>query len=145
MKTVFNVLEYGASGDGCTMNTAAIAKAVAAVKAAGGGELYFPAGTYLSGTISAVDNLTIHLAPGATLLASGDFSDYVIARPGQYQSCEFISACDVENFTIYGADSVCCVPEMSEWIMSGYFQTVPSLRFLLDDAENTESFNCKFN
>lgn len=44
MKTVFNVLEYGASGDGCTMNTAAIAKAVAAVKAAGGGELYFPAG-----------------------------------------------------------------------------------------------------
>lgn len=107
MKTVFNILEYGASGDGCTMNTAAIAKAVAAVKAAGGGELYFPAGTYLSGTISAVDNLTIHLAPGATLLASGDFSDYVIARPGQYQSCEFISACDVENFTIYGAGSIC--------------------------------------
>ena len=78
MKTVFNVLEYGASGDGCTMNTAAIAKAVATVKAAGGGELYFPAGTYLSGTISAVDNLTIHLAPGTTLPASGDFSDYVI-------------------------------------------------------------------
>ena len=103
MKTVFNVLEYGASGDGCTMNSAAIAKAVAAVKAAGGGELYFPAGTYLSGTISVVDNLTIHLAPGTTLLASGDFSDYVIARPGQYQSCEFISSCDVENFTIYGA------------------------------------------
>ena len=34
----FNVLDFGAVGDGKTMNTAAIASAVAAIKKAGGGE-----------------------------------------------------------------------------------------------------------
>lgn len=61
----FNVLDFGAVGDGRTMNTTAIASAIAAVKKAGGGELYFPAGIYLSGTIIATDNLTLKLSPGA--------------------------------------------------------------------------------
>ncbi len=47
-----NVMDYGATGDGVTNDTAAIASAVAALPA-GGGALYFPAGAYLvdSGTI----------------------------------------------------------------------------------------------
>ena len=42
----FNVLDYGATGDGSTNDVAAIQAAVSAIKTAGGGTLYFPKGTY---------------------------------------------------------------------------------------------------
>lgn len=41
-----NVLDYGVVGDGVANDTAAIQAAIAAIKTAGGGTLYFPAGTY---------------------------------------------------------------------------------------------------
>lgn len=43
----YNVLAYGAKGDGVTNDTASINAALAAVSAAGGGRVYFPSGTYL--------------------------------------------------------------------------------------------------
>lgn len=44
--TVFNVINYGATGDGTTDDTAAIQAAVDAAQAAGGGVVWFPKGTY---------------------------------------------------------------------------------------------------
>lgn len=44
----FNVKNYGAVGDNATDDTAAITSAIAALNAAGGGTLYFPAGIYLT-------------------------------------------------------------------------------------------------
>jgi hypothetical protein len=44
--STFNVQDYGAVGNGVTDDTAAIQAAAAAIQAAGGGTLYFPAGTY---------------------------------------------------------------------------------------------------
>jgi len=44
--STFNVQDYGAVGNGSTDDTAAIQAAAAAIQAAGGGTLYFPAGTY---------------------------------------------------------------------------------------------------
>lgn len=66
-----NVKEYGAVGDGKTLDTAAIQRAVDA-----GGVVYFPAGTYLSGTIYLKSGGGLELAPGATLLASPDLAHY---------------------------------------------------------------------
>ncbi len=43
---VFNVLNYGATGNGVTDDTVAIRGALAAAEAAGGGIIYLPAGTY---------------------------------------------------------------------------------------------------
>jgi hypothetical protein len=43
---VFNVMNYGALGNGKHDDTVAIRNAIAAAQAAGGGTIYFPAGTY---------------------------------------------------------------------------------------------------
>jgi len=44
--STFNVQDYGAAGNGTTDDTVAIQAAAAAIQTAGGGTLYFPAGTY---------------------------------------------------------------------------------------------------
>ncbi|HEV2765691.1 MAG TPA: glycosyl hydrolase family 28-related protein, partial [Pyrinomonadaceae bacterium] len=44
---VYDVRSYGARGDGRTVDTPSINRAVEAAHAAGGGTVYFPAGTYL--------------------------------------------------------------------------------------------------
>lgn len=72
---VFNPADYGVVGDGATNNTAAFAKMMAAVNAAGGGTVWVPAGKYLTGSIELVDNCTLHLDAGAELLYSGNTSD----------------------------------------------------------------------
>ncbi len=71
----FNVRDYGAVPDGSTKSTAAIARAVAACSAAGGGTVHFPAGRYLTGSIQLESNITLDLDAGAVLLYSPDPAD----------------------------------------------------------------------
>lgn len=66
--TVYNVKTYGAAGSGNTLDTAAVQKAIDAANGAGGGVVYFPAGKFLSGTITLKSNVTLYLSPGAVLL-----------------------------------------------------------------------------
>lgn len=66
----FDVRAHGATGDGQTLDTAAIHRAIAAAAAAGGGTVRFPSGTYLSFSIRLKSKLTLHLDAGATLLAA---------------------------------------------------------------------------
>jgi polygalacturonase len=49
--SAYNVKTFGAKGDGKTLDTAAINKAIDAAAAAGGGTVYFPAGNFLSVSI----------------------------------------------------------------------------------------------
>jgi len=72
----FNIRAFDASGDGTTLDTAAIAKAIAAANAAGGGTVVFPPGTYLSGTLELLSNVTLELQAGAVLQASPNVKDY---------------------------------------------------------------------
>jgi polygalacturonase len=67
---LYNVRQFGAAGDGRTVDTPAINAAIAAVSSAGGGTLYFPAGTYLCFTIRLQSSVTLHLANGCTILAA---------------------------------------------------------------------------
>ena len=68
--SVFNVLEFGAKGDGVAKDTAAVQKAVDAANAAGGGEVLLPKGTYLCGSVFLKSGVDFHLADGAVLKAA---------------------------------------------------------------------------
>ena len=67
-EATFNVRTYGATGDGKTVDTPAINKAIEAVAAAGGGTLLFPAGTYVCFTIHLRSKVDLYLSPGCTIL-----------------------------------------------------------------------------
>jgi polygalacturonase len=66
----YNVKAFGATGDGKTLDTAAINKTIEAAVAAGGGTVLFPAGTYLCYSIHLNSNITLYLGSGATILAA---------------------------------------------------------------------------
>ncbi len=67
---VYNVKNYGARGDGKSLDTKAIDKAIDAANAAGGGTVYFPAGNYLSVTIHLKSNVALYIDQGATIIAA---------------------------------------------------------------------------
>ena len=67
---VYNVRDYGAVGDGKTLDHTAINKAIEAAVTDGGGRVVLPAGTYLCGSIRLKSNIELHLTPGATILAA---------------------------------------------------------------------------
>jgi polygalacturonase len=69
-EAIFNVRSYGATGDGKTIDTPAINKAIEAVAAAGGGTLVFPAGTYICFTIRLKSHVNLWLANGCTIEAA---------------------------------------------------------------------------
>jgi hypothetical protein len=75
-RLVFNVSQFGATGNGKDKDTAAIQKAVDASFDARGGLVYFPPGDYLSGSIRLKSNVTLYLDAGATIWGSRDLADY---------------------------------------------------------------------
>ena len=75
-KTVFDIRDYGASGDATTVNTAAIQKAIDACTAGGGGQVLVAGGRFVTGTIYLKDNVTLHISPDAALLGSTNIADY---------------------------------------------------------------------
>jgi polygalacturonase len=66
----YNVKDFGAKGDGQTIDTQAIDAAITTASKAGGGTVFFPAGTYLSFTIHLNSFITLNLDNGATLDAA---------------------------------------------------------------------------
>lgn len=73
---VFNVKNFGATGNHTDNAQAAIQKAVEACAKAGGGIVYMPPGEYTSGTIHLRSHVRFHLESGATLFASQDTALY---------------------------------------------------------------------
>ncbi len=68
--SVFDVRQYGAAGDGKTVDTPAVNRAIEAAAAAGGGVVLFPAGTYLCFSIHLKSYVHLYLGPGATIQAA---------------------------------------------------------------------------
>ena len=66
----FNVKSFGAKGDGKTLDTNAVNEAIAAAEKAGGGTVFFPAGTYACYSIHLKSYVSLYLDQGATILAA---------------------------------------------------------------------------
>ncbi|WP_439696867.1 glycoside hydrolase family 28 protein [Mucilaginibacter sp. AW1-7] len=66
----YNVKLYGVKGDGKTIDTKGINKAIDAAATAGGGTVYFPAGNYLCGSIHLQSNISLYIDQGATIIAA---------------------------------------------------------------------------
>ena len=73
---IYNVRDFGAKGDGTTLDTPALQSAIDACTRDGGGTVLVPAGTFVIGATELKSNVTLHIANGATLLGSGDGKQY---------------------------------------------------------------------
>lgn len=69
-KINFNVKNYGATGDGKTLDSPAINKAIEEAVKAGGGTVFLPAGIYLSGSIHMRSNINLFLDAGCVILGA---------------------------------------------------------------------------
>jgi len=77
----FDIRERGAKGDGQTLDTAAIQAALDAGRDAGGGQVRFPPGRYLSGTIHFRSGVAPHLDAGARLIGTTNLAHYAQPTP----------------------------------------------------------------
>jgi len=94
--TSYHVRDYGALGDGRTVDTKAINATIDAASNAGGGTVYFSAGTYLSYSIHLKSNIAIYLDAGAVLLAADS------SAGGKYDAAEPNEWGDTYQYQDYG-------------------------------------------
>jgi polygalacturonase len=79
--TVYNIRDYGATGDGKTVDSDAVNKAIDAAEAHGGGTVYFPAGYYLCFSIHLKTNITLYLDQGSWIVAAETPPEVVALQP----------------------------------------------------------------
>jgi Glycosyl hydrolases family 28 len=95
----FSVRDYGAAGDGMTLDTVAIQAAIDACTNEGGGIVFVPPGDYLTGTITLKDNVTLHVGPSARLLGSTSLADYPnLGREAKLDYPEHLDYCLINAY-----------------------------------------------
>jgi polygalacturonase len=83
---MFNLADFGAVGDGKTLNTEAFAKAVAAVKEAGGGKLVVTKGVFLTAPFAICSKLDLNLDAGAVIKAPETFEELGLPNPSTFKT-----------------------------------------------------------
>jgi polygalacturonase len=104
-----DVRAFGASGDGKTLDTPAINKAIEAAAAAGGGVVRFPAGNYLCYSIHLKSHITLLLDAGATIVAAdapaaGTSGGYDPPEPNAWDKFQDFGHSHWHNSLIWGED-----------------------------------------
>ncbi|MCA9236247.1 MAG: right-handed parallel beta-helix repeat-containing protein [Planctomycetales bacterium] len=94
-----SIVDYGATPDGRTVNTEAIAKAIEAIAAQGGGRVIVPPGLWMTGPIRLRSNVDFHLQQGAVVMFSGSLKDY---RAAGGKISHLIAGSHIENVAITG-------------------------------------------
>lgn len=104
----FDIADFGAVPDARTLNTEAIANAIAACHEAGGGRVVIPPGHWLTGPIHLKSNVNLHIKDGARVFFSTNPEDYlppVFVRWAGFELYNYsplIYAQDCENIAITG-------------------------------------------
>lgn len=92
---VYNVTSYGAIGDGKTLNTKAIQKAIDACTP--GGTVLIPEGNFLSGALFLKSNMTLHIADGGVLKGSTNPDNYLPMLKNRFEGWELESFASLLN------------------------------------------------
>jgi polygalacturonase len=102
----FDVRAFGAKGDGKTLDTPAINRAIEAAAAAGGGTVFLRAGTYLCYSIRLKSNVGLYLDHGSTILAAdtpaSGVGAYDAAEPSQWDKYQDYGHNHWHNSLIWG-------------------------------------------
>ena len=115
----FSIVDYGAVKGGETVNTEAIAKAIAACNKAGGGRVVIPEGEWLTGPVHFKSNVNLHLEENAILRFTDNPSDYLPAVMTSWEGLEcynyspLLYAFECENVAITGKGTL--QPKMDTW------------------------------
>jgi polygalacturonase len=98
----YDVRIFGATGDGKTLDTAAVNRAIDAAAAAGGGVVVFPPGTYLCFSIRLKSEVSLHLLQGSAIVAADSPlpAEQTGYRGGVYDAAEPDTAWD--SYQDYG-------------------------------------------
>lgn len=100
----YDIKTFGAKGDGITLDTKAINDAIDAAAKAGGGTVYFPAGTYLSFSIRLKSHISLFLDAGCILLAADSTANgaYDAAEPNANDQFQDYGHSHWQNSLIWG-------------------------------------------
>jgi hypothetical protein len=101
---IYNIQDFGAKGDGKTLNTAAIQSAIDACHKDKGGTVLIPAGDFIAGTLELKSNVTLHIAAAGKLLGSPKREDYTAGKgvPSGNGNIVFLFAVNSHNISIEG-------------------------------------------
>ncbi len=108
---VFNIVDFGAIGDGETLSTEAIQSAIDTASVAGGGTVFVPAGTYVTGAILMKSHIELNLSPGAVLSFNPSPEHYPVVNSRwegvlQQVHASCIFGQDLENIAITGSGTL---------------------------------------
>ena len=106
---IYNVVDYGAVGNGIADDAAAIQRAIDQCSADGGGRVYFPVGrTFLAGPVELKSNIELYLDVNATLKANPDERIYQLSAFGKNrgEGMMWLWAKDIENLRIGGRGTI---------------------------------------
>lgn len=105
----YNILDFGAVGDGKSINTVAIQAAIDSCAENGGGEVYVPSGVYVTGALEIKDHITLYLSNGAVIKASDkrtDFPTNGFYHNEMHETTSLIWAINRKNVVIKGDGTI---------------------------------------
>lgn len=107
----YNIVDYGAKGDGVTVNTKIINEVIVKCSSAGGGVVIIPSGTFISGTVLLQSDVNLQLRAGAILKGSTDTADYLPLKDSTqwregYKHYGLVLAINAKNISITGQGQI---------------------------------------
>lgn len=124
-KKDYLITKFGAVGDGKTLNTEAIKKAIAECNKNGGGRVVVPKGEWLTGAIHLKSNVNLYVSKDATIKFSKEGKDFLPVVITRWEGMEvmnhsaFIYAYEQQNIAITGEGTLDGQSKESFWKWHG--------------------------